>query len=223
MSTWQQIVNLITKFPLAFSTDVFLLTAITVGLYTINYFDKTFKTILLFLTVCFCVELVVIYYAAHGWTNYFLINITSFVETVFFSMVYWIEIVNRRSRTIIITLLGSYLLLFAYSFQWQHIAEFLLGVERLILIVFVILHLQFVLETMRVHNLLTYPMFWVSSGTMVYAAGTLFIFTFTKVTFGDPNDLWYWFIVQWFTCLLYTVLAAAFYLRRREVIAQTVS
>lgn len=223
MSTWQQIVNLITRFPLSFSTDVFLLIGITIGLFAINYLDKTLKVVLLFLAVCLCIEFVFIYYAARGWTNYFLINVVSLIETVFFSIIYWMEIANSRSRIAILSLLGAYLVLFFYSFQWLHIAEFLLGVERLILIVFVILHLQFVLDTMRVPNLLTYPMFWVSAGTIVYATGTLFIFTFTKITFSDLNDLWYWSVAQWFTCLFYAVLTAAFYLRRREVIAQTVS
>ena len=221
MSTWQHIVNLLTTYPLAFSTDVFLLIGIAIGLYTVNYLDKTLKVVFLFLAVCLCVELVVIYYAARSWTNYFLVNVTSLVEMVFFSIVYWIEVINRRSRAVILSLLGFYLVLFFYSFQWLRVAEYLLGVERFILIVFVILHLQFVLDTMRVPNLLTYPMFWVSSGTMVYAAGTLFIFMFTRVTFSDLNDLWYWSVVQLFTCLFYTVLAISFYLRRREVRMQT--
>lgn len=222
MSTWQRIIHLVTKYPLDFSTDVFLLVGIAFGLYAVNYLNKTLKVIFLFLAVCFGIEIILIYYAVRGWNNYFLVNITSLAETFFFSIVYWIEISDRRNRVIIISLFGTYLLLFTYSFQWQYIAEFLLGAERSILIVFVILHLQFMLEMMRVPNLLTYPMFWVSSGTIVYAAGTLFIFTFTKITFSDPNDMWYWSVAQWFTCLFYSVLAMSFYLRRREVLLRTV-
>lgn len=221
MSTWEHIIQLLTRFPWSFSTDVFLLVGIAFGLYAVNHLDKTLKVILLFLTVCLGIEIILIYYAAHKWNNYFLVNITSLVETVFFSVVYWVEVSNRRSRVIILSLLGSYLILFVYSFQWQHIAEFLLGAERLILIAFVILHLQFVLETMRVSNLLTYPMFWVSSGMIIYATGTLFIFMFAQITFSDPNDMWYWSVTQGFTCLFYSMLGVSFYLHRREILLKT--
>lgn len=217
MAVWKRIGELISEYPFSFSSDFFLVVGVIIGLITLGYLDRTLKIVFLFLALCLVIEAVLIYYAARTWNNYFLVNVMSLVVMLSYSVVYWREVASRYSRVTIVGLLILYLAVFAYSFEWVRVSEYLLAVERVILMIFVILHLQFILEAMRVPNLLRHPMFWVSSGIMIYAAGTFFIFMFAQVTFGNPQDMRYWMVVQAFTCLLYTMLMIAFYVCRREV------
>ena len=179
------------------------------------------------LIICFLVEIVLTYYAILKQNNRFLVNMTSLVETICLSVAYYIEIKQKKNRQVILVLLATYLITFAYSFEWARMGEYLLTVERLVLLSFVALHFHHILSIMRVPNILAYAMFWVSAGVMVYAAGTFFIFLFTRVTLENSRAsidfMRYLSVVRWFTCIFYTVIAAAFYLRRREVMAQTIS
>ena len=217
MSVWEYMLSLIVHYPLSFVPDFFLLIGIIVGISVFRSLNQPLRVALLLLTLCFGIEVVLIYYAATGRNNHFLVTLMSLLEMVCLSLLYWLEITYKRSRWTIVCLLAVYIISFAFMFEWTRIADFVLGLERFILIVFVIMHLHFILNTMRVPNLLTHPMFWISSGVLIYATGTFFIFTFTKFTFGTSANIpSYWSIIQCFTALFYAMLAVAFYLSRRE-------
>ena len=228
MTIWQEITKSISSYPLSFLPDCFLLLGIGIGGFSLRYLNGPTRVILLMLLACFLVEIVLVYYAAIlKQNNHFLFNLTSLVEMVCLSMAYHIEINQRKSRQIILTLLATYLITFVYSFEWVRFAEYLLTIERLILLSFVALHFQYILSFMRVPNILAYAMFWVSAGVIVYAAGTFFIFLFTRVTLDNPqgyiNFKWYVSVFRGFSCLFYAILGVALYLRRHEVASQTVS
>lgn len=227
MTLWQEITKLVGNYPMSFIPDCFLLLGIIVGGFSLRYLNAPMKIILLMLVICFLVEIVLTYYASLNQNNRFFFNLTSLVETVFLSVVYYIEIKQRRSRQAILVLLVTYLITFVYSFEWARFAEYLLTVERLVLLSFVALHFQHILSVMRVPNILAYSMFWVSAGVMVYAAGTFFVFLFSRVTLdslqGDSNFKWYLSMFRWFTCLFYAILTIALYLRRNEFMTQTAS
>ena len=211
-------VEMIARYPQSFLPDCFLLLAIVVGIVSIRYLGFSLKVMLLMLVLCFLVELVLLYYAAYSKNNHFLINLTSFIETVCLTVIYYHEVAEKRSRLTIIAALLMYLVAFVYSFSWMRIADHLLSIERFILILFVVLHFQYILSGMRVPNILVYSMFWISAGLLVYAAGTFFVFLFTKFTLSDLHGDFHWYIsiVRLFTCLFYLVVAVAFYLQRRE-------
>ena len=227
MTIWQEVTKLIENYPLSFLPDCFLLLGIVIGGCSIRYLNAPTKVILLMLIVCFLVEIVLTYYAILRQNNRFLVNLTSLVETIFLSVVYYIEIKQQRSRRAILVLLATYLITFVYSFEWVRFAEYLLTVERLLLLSFVALHFQHILSVMRVPNILAYAMFWVSAAVMMYAAGTFFVFLFSRVTLGNLQGgvdfTWYLSVFRWFTCLFYAIIAVALYLRRHEVVAQTTS
>lgn len=224
MAIWKDIVHLVGSYPLSFLPDYFLLLGIVTGVFSFRYLHTPTKIILIMLVVCLLIEIILTYYATLKQNNRFSVNLTSLIETVCLSVAYFIEIKQRRSRQVILVLLAAYLITFVRWFEWMRFDEHLLTAERLVLLIYVALHFQYILSVMRVPNIMAYTMFWISAGVMVYAAGTFFIFLFTRVTLdiaqGSAGFSWYITIVRWFTCLFYAVLAVSFYLRRREVLLQ---
>jgi len=210
----------IALYPFAYVPDLFLLIAVVSGLVNIRYLNQQTRWLLWLVMLSTVIELIMLHYASNYENNHYLINLTSLVETVCLSVIYGLEIENKASRRWIIIGLAGYLITFFYAYKWTQIAEYMIGVQRLLMIFFVILHFQYLLNNMRVPNLLAYTMFWVSAGVMLYASGTLFIFLFVHKTLNNPlpdsDFTWYLGFTRVFTCLFYTIIATSFWLRRRE-------
>ncbi|WP_128544905.1 hypothetical protein [Larkinella soli] len=215
----ERFIQLITDFPLWFISDLFLLLAVAAGLVNLSFLNKPFYWLLILISLTLSIELAMTIYAAYRQNNHYLINLTSLVEMVCLAIVYAKEIRSPRSRMIIYGLGLIYLIAFLINFEWTRIADYMIGIQRISMIIFVFLHFQSLLVSMRVTNLFSHAMFWVSAGVLIYATGTLFVFLFVNKTLRDPSGdfTWYMIFTQSFSGFFYFVIALSFWLRRREV------
>lgn len=217
--------HLIQKYPFSFLPDLALFIAVLSGILNFRYLNRAMQGLLLMAMLCLGIEVILIYYAAHRMNNHFLSNLTSLVMMVGFARAYLTQILRYQIRLGIWAVLSCYLVVFVAAFEWTRISEFLLAVERLGLLAYVILYFRSISLEMRVANLLTHSLFWVSVGIIIYAGGTLFIFlnirfNFNSLTIFIRDYQIYWRYSLCVTTLLYSVLSAGFWLRRYEVRAQ---
>ncbi|WP_234735005.1 hypothetical protein [Tellurirhabdus bombi] len=203
-----------------FISDLFLLIALGTGLICYRYVYGGARWLFWLLVLSFFVELLLIHYAALSKNNHFLLNVSSIIETACLAGMYYSIIMRKWSRIFIVVSFLIYLSISIYSFEWLRIADYMLGVQRLMMIVYVILYFQYLLSELKVDYLMGHSFFWISAGALLYASGTLFIFLFVKITFGNPNDgdfSWYMHFAQAFNSFFYITLAVGFWLQRREI------
>jgi hypothetical protein len=203
-----------------FVSDLFLLIALGAGLICYKYIHGGARWLLYLLILNFIVELILIHYAAFHKNNHFLLNVSSLIETACLAGMYYSIIMRKWSRIFIVSSFLIYLVIAIYSFEWSRIADYMLGVQRLIMIVYVILYFQYLLSELKVDYLIGHSFFWISAGALLYASGTLFIFLFVKITFGDPSGgdfSWYMLFAQAFSSFFYSMVAIGFWLQRREI------
>ncbi|GAB3315925.1 hypothetical protein GCM10027299_05530 [Larkinella ripae] len=213
-------IKLILKYPDSFLPDLFLILAIGTGLVNYNFLDKAGRWLLRMLLLTLVISLIQIHDAAYRQNNLYLFNLISLIEMGCFAAAYHLELKAKRHQTIVLTGLSLYLLAFIFDFSWTKIAGIALGTQRIVMIFYALLYFHHILTKMQIQNLLIHSMFWVSAGAIVYAAGTLFVFLFIKVTLGDlsSNGSYYLYvtIVRTFSAFFYIILLISFWLRRRE-------
>lgn len=213
-------IRLILKYPDSFLPDLFLILAIGTGLVNYLFLDKSSRWLLRMLLLTLIVSIIQIHDAAYRQNNLYLFNLISLIEMAGFAVAYRIELKSKRNQAVVLAGFGLYLATFIIDFSWTKIAGVALGIQRIIMIFYALLYFHHILTKMQIQNLLVHSMFWVSAGAIVYAAGTLFVFLFIKVTLGDlsSNGSYYLYItiVRTFAAFFYIILLVSFWLRRRE-------
>ncbi|WP_234735004.1 hypothetical protein [Tellurirhabdus bombi] len=214
--------NLILKYPFSFLQDLCLLVGLLSGIVNYRKLDAANRTVFGLIAITFGIELVLIHYAAFGRNNHFLVNITSLVTVIGLGQSYALEIKKASYSRSIYALTAVYAAIFLYAFQWTRVIEYILAIERLLLIGFVAMYFHRLLSSLLVENLLQHAMFWNSVGVALYASATLFILLFIRFPFFNEalyrkEYAFYWELTQYASSFLYMTLATGFWVRRQEV------
>ena len=178
---WETFINLITRYPLDFISQLFALLPITVGLFRYGCLSVSMKWIVLYFLAYFFKDTIAWVHSLHRESNLYLYNLFSFFEIAIVAVIY-VHGMPKQSKKII-GLAICCLLLNIFFYSGQGISAGNLTITRIFTIIVILVYLIHVLDEAVVRNILKHDLFWVSAGLLVYAAGTFFIFLFGKELF----------------------------------------
>ena len=165
-------------YPIAFVAELITLLPIVVGLFRLNYNKYGVKLLILFFLCVFIRDITSNIYANHGDNNLFIYNLFSFFELIFLTLFFLNNprIHSRKYRQVIIW--GGSLAVLINSFFYSR-TDFSVGnfsIVRVYGLLLILLFFERVLSELTIKNIITYSMFWVSTGLLLYFCGTFFIF-----------------------------------------------
>jgi hypothetical protein len=175
-----EIKRLILAFPLDFIAYFLLLLPVIIGVYRQGYLTRNLVGTVVFFTVKFLEDTILNYYAIRQENNldqqrgFFILDVflLSFIYYPSFSG-------NKFIKTLLLTTtIGSLMALIVNYFFYSSLS---LGavVTRIILIMFSLNYFNKMLSENRIKNVLKHPMFWVSSGFLMFGMGTFMSTLFT--------------------------------------------
>lgn len=174
------------RFPLiAIVAGISCLIPPAAGITRIKSFDRPMKIFFVYCVVSLFQVIVEYLLAMHGINNTFLSNISFPVECFFLSVVYWLSTGDRRVRRAIVWLAILYSVVWVVGkvhFETPgQLNSFIMAVSRIFVIAISVILIQNLLKD-TVTFIADRPVFWVSSGSILYSAGVL-------VVLGVSNEL----------------------------------
>lgn len=176
-------------YPLDSISEIITLLPIIVGLFRFRYLKVSAKFLLVFFLLHFARDIISNAYASLGQNNIFVYNYFSYLEIGMTWVIFYTtpadSITYKRSITIglIIALLVSG---FFYENDEFSVANYV--IVRLYGLSILLPFFYLMLAESRVKNILHYPMFWFSTGFLLYLCGTFFIFLFGKEVLSIDTD-----------------------------------
>lgn len=166
------------EYPIVSIAELITLLPILIGLFHFYSSKRDIKLLIIFF-VCFFIRDILsnkLAYAKEN--NLFIYNLFSFVELSFLALIFYtndkIHSVNYK-RIIIIGFMSALIInLFFYSTNDFSPGNFTL--VRLYGMVITITFFGQILSEVNIKNILTYSMFWINSGLLLFFCGTFFIF-----------------------------------------------
>lgn len=165
-------------YPIAFIAELITLLPILIGLFRIVSIKYEIRLLLVLFILFFLRDILSNLLASVKENNLFIYNIFSFIELFFLALIFYNNprIHSSRYRKTIVwgVVISLFLGLLFYSKSDFSIIDF--TIVRLYGILITIVFFERVLSEVRIKNILTYSMFWINSGWLLYFCGTFFIF-----------------------------------------------
>lgn len=199
----ERLQELASNYPLDFVADFFDVFILIIGLYLFKNLRREMRFLVGYFMCTLIKDFISLYFAYYKWSNFYIYNIYTFTEIIFISAVYASVFTNAFQKRRIIVIGACSLLLNAFFFSFEELSAVNFTVFRISTIIMVLLHFVALLSEMRVKNIARYSMFWVSSGLLIYATGTLFTFLFIKYLYTVSKETRNFFIDS--TQVLYIV------------------
>ncbi|MGA7161372.1 MAG: hypothetical protein WBZ48_10245 [Bacteroidota bacterium] len=153
------------------------------GSFRFKHLSNAMKALLLF---CFfsCVEVGVEYVLGRKHiNNSFLSNYSNLIEPSLISAVYFLSVKNKMTKDVILLLAFLFLSVLVIDKIFYDVPnqlnETMSIISGIFIIIISVLTLYTIVSTMN-NPLVNEPIFWVSSGTLIYSAGVLFVFSFSN-------------------------------------------
>ncbi|MCH8904562.1 MAG: hypothetical protein IIA45_11685 [Bacteroidetes bacterium] len=196
-----------------------ILVPITLSLVKFGKLTFPLKLLSTYLFLTMVLDIIVIFLARQGINNLFLFHLHTVLEVTAISLIYLQWFSNRRLWKIII---GTFVLLFSVFAVIDVV--FIEGVHTFnsyprgiaavyFLSLCVALFLQ-MLSTLNVRQLERSSLFWINTGILIYAPGTLFLFIVSNYTLGNTDDQ-YWIIHSILNLLLNLSFATAIWINSK--------
>ena len=165
-------------YPIAFIAELITLLPIIIGLFRIHSSKYEIKFLVLFFFCFFAKDVLSNMLAFRKENNLFIYNLFSFIELLFLAVFFYANhrIHSEKYRRIIV--LGGILALIVNLFSYTR-SDFSAGnftIVRLYGILITITFFERLLSELRIKNILSYSMFWINSGLLLFFCGTFFIF-----------------------------------------------
>lgn len=155
-----------------------------IGLTRYKYLTNSLKILLLFFLMYFVGDAYTIWLGILMQNNLFVLNIYPILGTLLLSASYLLVIQNTAGKQIIA---GSAILLSCtclLAFKYDSVSTVELFIYKLYVVLVVLIHFNDILSDLRVKNILSHSMFWISASLIIYAMGTLFVSLFSTVIFN---------------------------------------
>lgn len=202
------------EYPVVSIAELITLLPIIIGLF--SFYSSEYKIkFLVILFICFFVRDIssnILAYSKQN--NLFLYNIFSIIELFFLALIFFndekVHSINYKRMIIWGVIVASCIDIFFYSKYDFSIGNF--TVVRLYGLLVTVTYFVNILSELNVKNILTYSMFWINSGFLLYFCGTFFIFLLSDKVLSSKVDTkvfqQYWdtnLIFYIFFCLLASV------------------
>ncbi|MFC5411145.1 hypothetical protein ACFPMF_17620 [Larkinella bovis] len=199
----ERLFNLYLEHPLELIHDIATIAPVILGIFYADTKKYEVRFLILFFLIIFFRNLISNIYAANKINNIFLYNFIGFIEVITFGLIYYFS-VNRPNYKKIIVLTASIVFLTNIVF-WEK-NEFSAGIftiTRIYSLFLALLYFMEILAEMRVKNILKHSLFWISSGIIIQATGTILIFLFSKVILSTKTTPEIFFVYWNFILVTY--------------------
>ncbi len=157
-----------------------------IGISIVNYkrFDIVFQRFSLYLYVTGGVEICAVILGKLGYTNLPLLHVYVIVQFGLLSLVYYLYFDKKILKQIISILIVVFTIFsICNSLFIQNILKFntnARALESVFLIFYVLAYFNLIMQEMKIKFIEKEPLFWVSTGILLYYAGNLFLFIFSN-------------------------------------------
>lgn len=120
----------------------------------------------------------------------YLFSVANIIEFSLISAIYYYS-VNKTNKGIFLTsgiLFATFSIINLLYFQGNEINSFSLIFMSMLTILYTVYYFYWLIREMPTTQLQRLPMFWVSSGWMIFYAGNLFVFVFTDYLVNVMNN-----------------------------------
>ena len=194
-------------YPIASIAEIITLLPILIGLFRFQL-NKYEIRILIILFLCFFIRDISSNILAYKKVNnLFIYNLFSFCELCLLALIYYnnTDIHSAKYKQIIIWGVGIALVtaIFSYAKNDFSIGEF--TIVRLYGILITMTFFERMLSELRIKHIITYSMFWINSGLLLYFCGTFFIFLLSDKVLSSKSEEKV-FQQYWDTSLIFYIL-----------------
>ncbi|MFT4031749.1 MAG: hypothetical protein QM669_04970 [Siphonobacter sp.] len=182
-----------------------------------RYLRNEYLLMICYLTVSFLTEMWGFVTFFRGSTNNLIVyNVFTLVELTLLGLLYYQFINHRATRRVILVLI----IVFAGIVFWRYLPDpsrydgAVWGLENAIVILFILLYFVHLFRKMEVERLSRSPIFWISSGLLIFFSGSVFVYLFGTFIFQDKQvlgDLWN--INYWLNILFHLLVSIGFCLQ----------
>ncbi|GAB3917032.1 hypothetical protein [Larkinella terrae] len=196
----EKLINHYSNYSVILAIEFVTLIPIIVGVIFIRHLNISMKFLLIYYIIVFIRDFISNVSAVYRINNHYLYNLSGFVEIITVGLIYYKAVDTIKSKKWIAILAG--LSVFFGTFLWSS-TEFSSGILTLADLCSMgisILYFNTLIAELKIINILKHSLFWVSSGLIVQAAGTFFIFLFAKTVFSENVEYsvfyFYWQVRQ---------------------------
>lgn len=176
------------KYPLDAISHLFILLPIVIGIICYPSLQKESKLFWFYFLSVFVKESIGLYTALHRTPNLYLQNIQSILDITFLGLAFYYALSDEKLRKTLLFVLTVCLLVSLIFFKVDAISPINQTAGKLFCICAVLLFFNDILKGLRIVSLTHYPMFWLSSGLLVYGAGTFLIALFGQLLASNATS-----------------------------------
>jgi len=185
----------ILKFPVEAAATASTIFPLAVMIYRLDYKKSIEKYFTLYLVSKLVIEFVMLYMASQVHNNLFLYNAFILISYCILARMCYEAIDIDKHRQIVFV--GSFVFLFIYGIDvidtgMERVLRIAPTLQCLLMLVYIMLWFYGLLKSLKVQNLLTYPVFWIFSGLLIYYSSSTFctpIYHYVE-QFGAPKDMY---------------------------------
>ncbi|WP_421826669.1 hypothetical protein [Larkinella sp.] len=196
----EKLINHYSTYSGILAIEFVTLIPIIIGVVYLKHLNASMKFLLIYYTTVFIRDFISNLSAIYKINNHFLYNIFGFVEIVTVGLIYYQAVQNLKIRKWIAILIAISAFLGTFLWSSTEFSSGILTIADLCSMGISILYFNTIISELKIINILKHPLFWVSSGLIIQAAGTFFIFLFAKVVLSENVEYsifyFYWQVRQ---------------------------
>ena len=176
-------------------SSISILLPIFISIIRFRFLDNVLRTLsyLLFLSLLF--EIIIEFTVRRNINNLPFLHLFTIVEFSFLGLIFYKVFTHPLfKKAIIVTIIAFAAFAVINALFIQTLYEFntiARAVESFLLILLALLFFYKIFRESVVVHLGRYPMFWISSGILVYFSGSFFLFIFSNYILEQPGDMLY--------------------------------
>lgn len=195
-----------------------ILVPIAIGMLYVRSYSFTIRLLFIFVCITGLLELVSGVMMSFGVNNLILFHLHVYLEFIFISVIFYLTYDSFFWRAVSLSFLAIFLVYSFINITFYEGLQLFNSNQRYIeglMIIFMCAGYFISLMRRPIHRYLEkQPMFWLTSGFLIYFSGTLYLFLFSKELMAI-NDFQYWEIHAVLNIGLNTIYVVAFLKERK--------
>ncbi len=180
-------ISYINKYPSTLIESFCVVVPILFGVFYLKNTYFYLRIIFFYCLMLLVMDLPMWYLAIQGSNNYIWTNFQEIFSGII--LIISFKYLKEKIPNKIIWLMTIFLVFgVIIGFKILVTSSLIFVINRIIYIILSFIFFYQLLNKLQIDNLLKYPPFWIISGLMMYACGTLLIFVFTEITISYNND-----------------------------------